>query len=85
MIIDAGALQAFAGGEHVLARQRLAAELLVHARRAPTRPRTSRHSSSSERGDFLEIGQRHAVGDKARAPMRDRGLEPRIGSSWQFP
>ena len=43
MIVDAGALQAFAGGEEMLFRQRLAAELLRDARRAPTKRGTSRH------------------------------------------
>ena len=27
------------------------------------------------RGDLLEIGERHAVGDEARRPVRDRGLD----------
>ncbi len=78
MIIDAGALQAFAGSEEVFFGQRLAAELLVMrgARRPGPAPIVIRRHRA---GDLLEVGQHHAVGDKARAPMRDRGLEQRVG------
>ena len=78
MVVDAGALQTFAGGEEMLLRQRFAAELLMvrGARRPGAAPVVIRRERA---GDFLEVGQHHAIGDKARAPMRDRGLEQGIG------
>ena len=47
VIVDAGALQAFAGGEEMLLRQRLAAELLVMRGALPTRRGTSRRRMRS--------------------------------------
>src|SRR5665213_2561902 len=78
MIVDAGALQTFAGGEKMLGGKRLAAELLVMraARRPGAAPIVIRRHRA---GHLLEIGQHYAVGDKARAPMRDCGLEQGIG------
>ena len=78
MVVDAGALQTFAGGEIMLARERLAAELLMvrGARRPGAAPVVVRRERA---GDFLEVGQHDAVGDEARAPMRDRGLEQGVG------
>ena len=78
VIVDAGALQTFAGGEEMLLGQRLAAELLVM--RGARRPGAAPVVIGRDRaGDFLEVGQHHAIGDEARAPMRDRGLEQGVG------
>src|SRR2546425_9869460 len=41
-------------------------------RRAPVFPALER------RGDFLEVGEQHAVRDEARGPMRDGGGDPGI-------
>ena len=78
MVVDAGALQMLGGGDGFLVGERGAAELLVHggARRpgaAPVVPGFER------RGDVLEIGQHHALGDEARRPMMDRGGDAGIG------
>ena len=78
MIVDAGALQAFARGEEMLFRQRLTAELFVMrgARRPGAAPIIVRGNRT---GDLFEVGQDHAVGDKAGSPMRDSGLEQGVG------
>ncbi len=84
MVVDAGALQAFAGGKEMLGRQGFAAELLVM--RGAFRPGAAPVVIGRElAGDLLEVGQHHAIGDKARAPMRDRGLEQGIGGHALFP
>ena len=78
MIVDAGALQAFAGGEEMLLRQRRAAELLMMC--SARRPGAAPVAIGGERAsDFLEIGEHDAVGDETRAPMRNRGLEQGVG------
>ena len=78
MVVDRRALQTFAGGEQVLVRQRLASELLMM--RGARRPGAAPVGIGRERaGDFLEIGEHDAVGDETRAPMRNRGLEQRVG------
>jgi len=78
MKIDAGALQAFAGGKEMFLRQRRTAERFVMrgARRPGPAPVVIRRHRA---GDLFEVGQHDAVGDKARAPMRDGGLEPWVG------
>src|SRR5664279_243401 len=81
MIINRGALQRFAGGEIMLASQRLAADLLMM--RGAFRPGPAPVVVGLElAGDFLEIGQHDAVGDKTRAPMGNRGLQQIVGHLW---
>src|SRR6476646_7817935 len=83
MIIDAGALQAFAGSERVPALFRRASELLMV--RGACRPGRAPVVVTLElTGDFLEIGQHHAIGDEARPPMRNRGLDLSIGRHGNF-
>src|SRR6476660_1244809 len=76
VIIDAGALQALTGSEKTLFRQRGAAKLFMM--RGAIRPGCAPVIVTFElAGDLLEIGEYHAIGDEARTPMRDRGLEQR--------
>src|SRR3984957_16909079 len=71
MIINAGALEMLAGREGAAARERVAAELLVHAG-APRPGRAPVVPGRDRGGDLLEVGERHPVGDEARRPMGDR-------------
>src|SRR6185312_12334020 len=78
VIIDAGALQAFAGGEKILPRQRFTSDLLMH--RAARRPCTAPVVIAFKRAnDVFEIGKSDAIGDEASAPMRRRSLDPWVG------
>jgi len=70
--VNAGALQVLAGAQELAARERLASGLLVQ--RGAARPGLAPRVPRGERGrDLLKVGERYAVGEEARRPMRDRG------------
>ena len=74
VVVDAGALQMLARADELPVGQRLAPHRLVHGGlvgpgAAPVVP------AGDAGGHLLEIGERHAVRDETRRPMRDRGLD----------
>ncbi|MNC86393.1 hypothetical protein D3C83_20500 [compost metagenome] len=77
VIAQRGADVMLAGGELEALLQCLVAQPLVGRgarapRRAPVLP------AVAAGGHLLEIGERHAIDDKARRPVRDRGFNPGI-------
>src|SRR5258706_32961 len=78
VVVHRSAHQVLAGSELVALRERLAPERLVHLAAlapgpAPVLP------ALDPGGHLLEIGEQHAVRDKARRPVSDRGGDARVG------
>src|SRR6266705_1771062 len=78
VVVHARAHEMLAGAELVALRERLAPEPFVHfgalaPGAAPVLP------ALDPGGDFLEIGEQHAVRDEARRPVGDRRGDARVG------
>ena len=85
VVVDAGALQMLARAQELAAGPAPPVPSPRARRRAPTTPGTSRPTTASDRGDLLEIGERHPVGDEARSPMGDRRRDARVSGHVLLP
>jgi hypothetical protein len=78
VMADRGAREMLAGREPVAGCEIRFAELVMHVAARHPRPAPVAPGGQAS-GDILEVGQRNAIGNQARRPVRERGLQLRIG------